>query len=204
MSKRKSFPIFFQTKISSLKIEIGCQTWGKSNLRLLEWCSWGKLNWNVISGRWTPFKITNIPAAWMVDSYEYSGIKKPTSADMRAITHYNWQNAFQGGGDLWGFNLNGMINWTRPFMLYWFQEISTIFFAGLHSTAFQRKFHSDNVCWITLKFSLRILCWIANMLTSFRIPNMYERGVFWNLLLIYHIFMAFMRDHGYQNNCVRL
>ena len=77
MSKRKSSTIFFQTKISSLKIEIGCQTWAKSNLRLLECCSWGKLNWNVISGRWTPFKITNIPAAWMVDSYEYSGIKNP-------------------------------------------------------------------------------------------------------------------------------
>ena len=54
-----------------------------------------------------------------------------------------------------GFNLNGMINWTRPFMLYWFQEISTIFFAGLHSTAFQRKFHFDNVCCEI--FSLRIL-----------------------------------------------
>ena len=123
MSKRKSSTIFFQTKISSLKIEIGCQTWAKSNLRLLECCSWGKLNWNVISGRWTPFKITNIPAAWMVDSYEYSGIKK-THLCWHA-SHYTLQLAecLSRRWGLMGFNLNGMINWTRPFMLYWFQEI---------------------------------------------------------------------------------
>ena len=118
---------------------------------------------------------------------------------MRAITHYNWQNAFQGGGDLWGFNLNGMINWTRPFMLYWFQEISTIFFAGLHSTAFQRKFHFDNLC--CKIFSLRILSWLANML-SFRIPNICMKGWCFEIsFLSYHIFMAFMRDYGYQNKC---
>ena len=174
MNKRKSSTIFFQTKISSLKIEIGCQTWAKSNLRLLECCSWGKLNWNVISGRWTPFKITNIPAAWMVDSYEYSGIKTPPLLTCEPLRTTIGRMPFKEVG-------------TYGFQFKWNDKLDTALYALLVSRNINHIF-----CWpaqhgipkeipfwqcvLRNIFTEDTVCWIANML-SFRIPKMHERGV---------------------------